>query len=150
MGPVLRHSHRMHARLLLVLAALATATGCGSTSDEAAELTRTKSCSPDGRTRAGEPDGDYRHFIYHAGRLYASDFIQPSSPPLFSKAVGKVTCRFSGSKTPLDYSASREGEASFLDEGSPYFAVEGKPEQEEIGAYYDGRRRLFRVVGPDG
>lgn len=91
------------------------------------------------------PDGDYYHFIWHDGLLYSADFEQPPEPPSFAERLGEVTCRFSGSTTPLDYSASREGEAGFLNAGTPYFSVSGFSSSKVIGAMYDGRPLLFKA-----
>lgn len=143
----LRRPCRVMVVLCICISAVLAA-GCGGAVDGPA---LGKSCDPTGRIRPeGTPDGDYRHYIFHAGRLYASDFEQPRQMPPFERRLGQVTCRVSQSTTPVDYSASREGEASFLDVGTPYFAVQGQPEQQVIGAEYVGKPRLFKVVPEKG
>lgn len=130
--------------LILLLAACSAAGEDASTAFRNEADTRTRSCAADGRVEvADRQEPDYAQFIRHDGRLYTADYPPTSGSPGFGRELGVVTCRLAGSSTPQDYSASRDGEASFLDEGTPYYEVHGHSPDEAIGAYYDDVPLVF-------
>ena len=100
----------------------------------------TPSCGSSSRT---SPFGsvDYRHFLRHDGRMYDAEL--PNAGAVFvGPPLGTVRCTLSGSLTPYRYE-SRDGDAGFVEAGTPYFAVEGRPVTEAVGAVWDGKPTLF-------
>jgi hypothetical protein len=57
--------------------------------------------------------------------------------------LGRVTCTLSGSLTPLRGYVWQDGHSGFLEAGTPYYAVAGRPVEEAVGAVWNGRRTLF-------
>jgi hypothetical protein len=98
------------------------------------------SCADTSETRPN-PGADYRHFLRHDGRMY--DAVLPNAGAAFvGPPLGRVRCTLSGSLTPFRYE-SRDGDAGFVGAGTPYYAVEGRPVEEAVGAVWDGKPTLF-------
>ena len=132
----------MWFRLGLPLALVGALSACLSSEDGS------RSCAADGREAAQAVSVDYYHFIHHDGGRFVADLPQPTSPPRLGEVLGKVTCKFDGSLTPVDYSDVREGQAAFLDVGTPYYAVQGCSSDTVIGAMWQGTPLAFYRVPP--
>jgi hypothetical protein len=100
----------------------------------------TPSCASSSATRASS--ADYANFIHHRGRAYVNNGLAVFPGTSFGAQVGTVGCRLSESFTPATYRAS-DGDAAYLDAGTPYFAVKGRPVDKAIGATYNGQRLVF-------
>ena len=89
---------------------------------------------------------DYRHFLRHDGRMYEARLPNPGAV-LVGEPLGTVRCMLSDSRTPLQYEP-RDGDSGFVGAGTPYYAVQGRPVDEAIGAVWQGEPRVFEVA-PD-
>jgi hypothetical protein len=102
-----------------------------------------KTCDPSGRTGGSNAGVDYSHFLRHDDGMYVAPLPQEGPEPQVGGKLGSVICTFSASSTPLSYDSSREGEAGFVPEGTPYFAIRGCPERSAIAAEWQGRLHVF-------
>lgn len=114
---------------------LAAASACTPSS-----MSSERTCDPGGQSAAS---ADYSHFIRHDGALYVAPLPQALGDPVVGRQLGTVVCTFDRSATPLSYRPSREGEAGFVPEGTPYFAINGCPEEAAIAASWQGQRLRF-------
>ena len=85
---------------------------------------------------------DYAHFIRHAGRTYVSQ--GPTTGAVLDAPLGTIRCTLSESLTPFRYEPV-DGDAGFVDAGSTYSAVSGRPVDEAIGAVWDGAVTVFEL-----
>jgi len=99
--------------------------------------------SPSGKREPEAPGVGYLHFIRHDDALYVATYPPNDWQPRLSNELGRVVCTFSGSDTPSSYASSREGEAGFVKEGSPYSAIRGCPSEIAIAAEWEGRQLAF-------
>lgn len=86
---------------------------------------------------------DYRHFLRHDGRLYDAT-LPNAGAVLVGPPLGTVRCMLSESLTPFRYEPV-DGDAGFVPAGTPYFAVEGRPAGEAVGAVWQGEPTLFEA-----
>jgi hypothetical protein len=108
--------------------------------------TGSRSCNPHESMRHPSGSADYANFITWDGRIYVADPISPT-PVKFGRQLGRVRCRYDGSRTPI-LTEPHDGDAGFLRQGTPFFAVEGLPPRSGIGAVWEGRDLLFAAQPP--
>lgn len=99
-------------------------------------------------TSVARPYGslDHRHFLRHGGRIYDAE-LPNAGAVLVGPPLGTVRCMLSDSLTPFRYEP-RDGDSGFVAAGTPYFAVQGRPVEEAVGAVWRGEPTLFEFA-PD-
>ena len=78
-----------------------------------------------------------------------AEVLPPTSRRRAEPRPQGIVCTLEGSATPLSYESSREGEAGFVPEGTPYYAIAGCPQRMAIAAEWQGRLDVFVRVAAD-
>lgn len=102
--------------------------------------------SCDERSLDEPPDSssDWSNYLRYGERVYTATLDEAGSEVLAGEQLGTVTCKRSGSRTPLDHVLT-EGEAAFLTVGTPFYAIQGRSPDDALLAEFEQKRLIFTL-----
>lgn len=126
-----------------------TPTEAGTPAPQAVVIARPSgpTCDAGGRTVGPDEELDWSDFFHFAGRDYLLD--EEDSPAAVGEVVGHVRCRLVGSGTPRGYT-HRDGDAAYLDVGTKFYRVVGRPVGEVLAVRLGNQIDLYRPESSSG
>lgn len=149
---MLRHMLMKHSGCGFYFLSLALfLSGCGQgTTERASSQSSLAEVRPGGpsceeRSLDAPPDSaiSWANYLRHGDRVYSATFEgQPAKAVAPAARLGKVTCKRSNSVTPVNH-VLRDGEAAYVELGTPFHAVDGQSSEDAITAVFDDKQFVF-------